>query len=349
MPDTSKRIDDRTFFILYALAKKGHLDLPNVKTLYDFELDTTRGILDELEKLRRGNEVKIEFYFSENENAEDKITEKIFENKKNYLELIGQLNNCVQNNISMTQNINFQIPSIKYFAYILGCRFSIRDELQASFVEKFENYFNHQEPINRLYPDKEHHAVFKKYFNTHDGKNMLLNPKIKISRITGMVEDYPKVCTRYNFWHFIKKLEKLDIIQVHNLFIDENEPTIDFIINNTQKFLSKTLKESILVKKYGKLTLYNDKIVYKANSVPIERGYQLKLLQYAFENPTGRKNISRKKLAEVCNFNPDNITTATSAVNRIIQKVCNNTDKKLIELPKRNGDLKIISLDELEL
>ena len=349
MPDTSKRIDDRTFFILYALAKKGHLDLPNVKTLYDFELDTTRGILDELEKLRRGNEVKIEFYFSENENAEDKITEKIFENKKNYLELIGQLNNCVQNNISMTQNINFQIPSIKYFAYILGCRFSIRDELQASFVEKFENYFNHQEPINRLYPDKEHHAVFKKYFNTHDGKNMLLNPKIKIGRITGMVEDYPKVCTRYNFWHFIKKLEKLDIIQVHNLFIDENEPTIDFIINNTQKFLSKTLKESILVKKYGKLTLYNDKIVYKANSVPIERGYQLKLLQYAFENPTGRKNISRKKLAEICNFNPDNITTATSAVNRIIQKVCRNKNTRIIELEQRNGGFKIIALDELDL
>lgn len=349
MPDTSKRIDDRTFFILYALAKKGHLDLPNVKTLYDFELDTTRGILDELEKLRRGNEVKIEFYFSENENAEDKITEKIFENKKNYLELIGQLNNCVQNNISLTQDIDFQTLAIKYFAYILGCRFSIKDELQAGFIKRFENYFNHQEPINRLYTDKEHQAVFKKYFKTPDGKNMLPNPKIKISRITGMINDYPKICTRYNFWHFIKKLEKIDLIEVHNLFIDENEPTIDFTIKNTTKFLNKKLKGSIFIKKYGSFTLYNDKIVYKHNSVPIERRYQAKLLQYAFENPTGSKNLPREKLAEICNFKPDNITTATSAVNRIIQKVYNNTDKKLIELPKRNGDLKIISLDELEL
>jgi len=332
MPQKIDRINDNTFFVLYALSKTGNLDIPCLRFIYQYE--QAQDIFAELKRLQSGKKININYNLAP-PNIDEQISKNIFDNKEFYESAIKQLNDG--------EKLDFYNPIMKYLPFATGCSFKLKDTID-KFCSDFERYFEKQEPHNGIYNFNQHHEVIKKYFKTPDGNMLLPNPKIKLSRITEQVKNYDKCYSRYNFWHYFKQLEKDNLIKINNLLIDENEPTIDFTVLNVDKFISQNQEISEQIKTYRGIILYNDKIEYAGKSEKIDRPYKARVIKFVLDNPKGIGNIQRHELAQQIKFSKKRITTATSAANVILRKLL-ETDDDLIELKENKGDYIIMSID----
>ena len=340
MPATA--IDDRTFFILYALHINKELDIPNITMLYNGELDNCVSILKELIFIKQLEELNIKFIYNPSF-INQSNRENICKYKEEIEQIIEQLN-------ATNPVIDWNNPAVDYLLQVLECYIQVKKEYVDEFERNFENYCQSAQPTNRIYPYKKHQDYINKYLKSDDGKNIMPQPKIKISRITSLIPDYNKTYTRYNFWHHFEKLEKKELIKVKNLFIDEREPTIDFIINNSKTFFLRKEKQTQLITRVENFELYNNKIVNSSTGVESIKigGYKVKLLKYALENPTGMRKIRRAELARICGVDYKNITRATSAVNCVFKGIINDKDFKLIELKKYNDDFIINDVGDIQ-
>ena len=348
MPATAERLDDRTFFILYALTKSKKLELSNLRCLYNIEdLDNSQKIFKELTLLQDNFKIAIKFFLAPtNQNIEK--AQRIYENIKTYESIIEQLNS----DISSIKDIDFTNPVMLYLADAIGCNFLIGNRDYEKFKKRLNGYYSKQKPYKRIYNLADHRTEIIKYFKSADGKKHLPNPKIKLSRITNLIENYQECQTRYNFWHTFKEIENSGLIRVDNLLIDENEPTIDFTVPDIRKFIRKKPKEDKILKSIEQFDIYSDKIVNRENGISANIATKAvrDLLMYALDNPSGKKPTSINEMKRHCaNLNTKSFSTIKTAVNTAIQTVLNDKEFKLIGNKIRNEKVCIIHpLDALE-
>jgi len=354
MSEAVERLDDRTFFILYALSKHNCFNLPNVRFLYNLQQDDIQYVLNEFQKLYNPGHIKVTFSMTyPHPNAKHSL-EMIVGHETELEGIIANMNSNVAAGLGIMNGVSVLNPLLEYLLDILCVNFSLKDEKSSEFSVCLEFYFNMQRPIARIYGEEEHYNIIRKYFKTADGRQMKCNPKTKLSRYTALIEEYERRATRFNFWHFFKRQEEKQIIQVNHLSIDESEPTIDYSVLDEKMFFERKVKESVEYGRYSSLILYNDKIVNRKTgvSVVVDRRYKFELLKYALENPTGLRPITAINLGQqLTEFSVENIHTATSAVNRIIQKVLDNKNFKIIELftrHKMENRFNINALDDIQ-
>ena len=354
MPEAVERLDDRTFFILYALSKKSEFVLPNVRFLYNLAQDNVQYVLNELQKLHKSGHINVALSMTYPHSNAEYLCEKLASYQTDIEQMIAAMNANIESGEDIMSGVGLLCPFLEYLPDVLNVRFVVRDDKKEEFLQCFEAYFKCQMPVKRIYTDAEHYAVVRKYFKSKDGESMKVNPKTKLSRYTESIDNYERYAVRYNFWHFFKEQEDKDIIQTNNLFIDEEEPTIDYLVKNERMFFVRKIKEDEYIDRYSYLDLYKNKIINirTSKTVGIERLYMFNLLKYALDNPTGLEPVSADTLARQCGkFKCENIRTATSAVNRIIQKVIDCDDFVLIKpFTRYRGEnrFKICELDDFQ-
>lgn len=343
MPDTIKPIDDRIFFILYALSLNEKLEIRCLEWLYNYKvLDNAEKILREMDFLYREWRIILSFKIAPLCNDE-KISQYIYEHIEEYKNVIQVINNSLNHSEKFLDKLDFHNPIMRYLSFAIGCDFELPENNRIIFQGRLNNYIKRPKLNSGIYSFEQHRQIMKNYFKTPDGQELLPNPKIKLSRLTNLIPDYKITCTRYNFWHIFRQMENLNIIKVNHLFMDECEPTIDFQVLNKKKFETIKINESKREMEYNEVILYNDKITYRGLSENVDRPYKFKLIKFIMENPAGVETIPRKIISKVCGVKK--ITTATSAVNRILQNLL-TTNEKFLKPIRNNDDFRMLALND---
>ena len=248
--DTTRPIDDRTFFILYALTKSSGLEISTISTFY--KNYSIKDILNEFELLNECG-VDIELNFSINLKMPVGIVEKIEGNK-------NEIEDCI-NNIRKIEQYSVTVQKLLPFA--MWCRFSctapdkitkvIDDYLSAS-VNSRSLYF---------YNLETHVKIFKKV-KQWATNNMVSPYKIGYDRFFEYITESNK--TKYAFSHFLYEQERAKIIKISELLFQDDNPLIIF-----EKWKEKTHKkkepepEGDEKEKFELLYLYRNGIHNMAN------------------------------------------------------------------------------------
>ena len=212
MLDTTRPIDDRTFFILYALTKSSGLEISTISTFY--KNYSIKDILNEFELLNECG-VDIELNFSINLKMPVGIVEKIEGNK-------NKIEDCI-NNIRKIEQYSVTVQKLLPFA--MWCRFSctapdkitkvIDDYLSAS-VNSRSLYF---------YNLETHVKIFKKV-KQWATNNMVSPYKIGYDRFFEYITE--NNTSKYAFFHFLYEQEKEKVIKISELLFQDDEPLIIF-------------------------------------------------------------------------------------------------------------------------
>lgn len=222
MPDTTRPINDRTFFILYALTKSSGLEISTISTFY--KNYSIKDILNEFELINECG-VDIELNFSINLKIPVEIVEKIEGNK-------NDIEDCI-NNIDKIEQYSVTVHKLLPFA--MWCRFCctapdkitkvIDDYLSAS-VNNRSLYF---------YNLETHVKIFKKV-KQWATNNMVSPYKIGYDRFFEYITESNK--TKYAFFHFLYEQEKTKVIKISELLFQDDNPLIIF-----EKWKEKTHKK----------------------------------------------------------------------------------------------------------
>lgn len=341
MPKIIKRMNDNTFFILYALSKHNELKIDCLKYLYQFE--ETEKIFEELEALQKHRVFKITF-FKAPRSCDEKVATVLYKNTEAVDELIDTLNYNIENNISVLKALDFHNPLMNYFNSAVGCKIELIIECEK--LQKFiDRYYKHQRPIDRIYSLAVHRQCIGKYFKGDDGKNMLPNPKIKLSRITDLITNHKKHNSRYNFWHSFKRFEADGHIKISNLLIDEYEPTVDFEVPNIRKFIRVSKKEPVLEYRDRQFEIYTDIIINLKNGKyePCNQKSVRQVLVYALKNPNPNGAEIGDILEDCETLSESSFSTVKNSVNNIMSSILETPRFVLIENKRRTNERYVIN------
>lgn len=225
MPDAIERIDDRTFFILYALTKHTVLYIPALSMLYGERF--FRDIFRDFNFLN-DFDIEIELTYAPACNLDIEKLKQINEYEVEILEFIEQKRRCSE----------ISLIAQKLVPYAMAGEFICKHP--ETLIEKIDAYLMQSEKSRSLnfYNIEKHLKVFeevKKWAIT----GMSAPYKIGFDRFLEYITETNK--TKYSFFHFLYQLEKSHIIKISELSFQERYPLIIFdnwkqkIHNSAQK------------------------------------------------------------------------------------------------------------------
>lgn len=227
MPDTLKRIDDRTFFILYALAKQPSLCIPTLSMLYG-KLPF-KEICKEFDNLKKF-EIETKLTYAPSEDADIEILEKI----KDYETEIKKFLNK-KGGVPHTS-----IVARKLVPYAANPQFICRSPEKLE--EKIDEYFTNSESSRKLYfyNYEKHLKIFKK-LKEWAMTGMSAPYKIGFNRFFEFIPEKNK--SKYAFFHFLYQLEKSGNIKISEFAFQEGSPLI--IFENWNQKIHKPEKKEV--------------------------------------------------------------------------------------------------------
>lgn len=212
MPDTTKPMNDKTFFILYTLTKSQGIDISTISALYDNYSITD--ILKEFDLLNKFG-VNIKIYYNENLNTPLKILEKIEKYKEDII-------NCI-NNIGKIEQYSVSVQ--KLLPYSIGCSFSSADPEKIS--KEIDDYLLSSVDSRNLYfYNLETHVKIFKKIKQWAKNNMVAPFKIGYDRFFEHITE--NNTSKYAFFHFLYEQEKKKVIKISELSFQDDEPLIIF-------------------------------------------------------------------------------------------------------------------------
>lgn len=212
MLDITRPINDKTFFILYALTKGSGIDISTISVLYNNYSITD--VLKEFDLLNKFG-VKIKIYYNVNLNTPLKILEKIEEYKEDIKDCINNIGKIEQYSVSVQ----------KLLPYSIGCSFFSADPEKIS--KEIDNYLLLSVDSRNLYfyNLEAHVTIFKKIKQW--AKNNVVAPfKIGYDRFFEYITE--NNTSKYAFFHFLYEQEKEKVIKISELLFQDDEPLIIF-------------------------------------------------------------------------------------------------------------------------
>lgn len=217
MPEAIERLDDRTFFVLYALSKGYPLMVDYIYRLYPGK--TIDKIFEEFDDFAPELCIKIVFSYQRNLYLSEEIIEKLEAREKNLESLIPT--------DFWTRLKEISMLDLKLLPYVLRCEFCCPDNEKVKMW--LDDYLIRSVASRKKYYSsyERHHAVFKKVCEWAR-KEMCSPPfKVGLNRFLERVEDEDK--SKCAFFHFLYELEQNGEIQIAELaFRDNYYPFIIF-------------------------------------------------------------------------------------------------------------------------
>lgn len=330
MPDSLKRIDDRTFFIMYALTKQPCLYVPILSILYG-EMPF-KEICIELDNLKKfGIETMLTYLPSEN--VDIKTLEKI---KEYEIEIKEFLNG--ERGVQQTS-----IVARKLVPYVAKAQFICKslERLQ----EKIDEYFTNSELSRNLYfyNYEKHIKIFKK-LKEWAITGMTAPYKIGFNRFSQFIQE--KNISKYAFFHFLYQLEKSGSIKISELSVQGGFPLIIFETLN-QKVHEPVKKETPSGRELANfitLHLYENGIIDTAQEGKFFRcdNIEVSLFEMFFKQPY--KNYSYRAIESRIGVDkemPKRISKARTKLQRILK----NNNKKYFINNQKNKTYKFTEPD----
>lgn len=342
-----KRFDDRIFFILFTLLKHQTFQLDNLSYLFDYEIDKTKDILEKIFEVSKKFNITLSFLYAETDIENLQIKEYIYNHRTGICNIIETINNNLRNNIDILKEVETDIPFFEYIKCCLGCTFSIKENELEKFKQSFLEYAEDNKTTTRIYSGEEHKKALVKYFKAPDGKKMLPNPKIKLSRITDIIDNYENTSSRYNFWHFFYLLEKNNQIEILALSIDEFEPTINFKVLDEKTFIKTNSKADEQLNQYKHIRVFKHKLLNTKTDREVEiRPFVAAIISYLIENQD-EDRISKKDLTNKTKINL-NKEQIKYHVNASIKKLLDNEKIELLTYHKSKDKFFINHISEIK-
>ena len=330
MPDTSKRIDDRTFFILYALTKQPDLRVPTLSALYGETLFNE--ICIEFDNLKQF-EIETKLTYAPSEDADIEILEKIKEYENEIKEFLNR-------------KMGVQHTSIvarKLAPYAAKPQFICRspEKLQ----EKIDEYFTNSESSRKLYfyNYEKHLKIFKK-LKEWAITGMSAPYKIGFNRFFEFIPEKNK--SKYAFFHFLYQLEKSGSIKISEFAFQEGSPLI--IFENWNQKIHKPVKKEVPqgreLAHFQTLHLYENGIIDTAQEGKFFRcdNIEVSLFEMFFNQPY--QNHSYRSIESrigVYKEMPKRISKARIKLQRILK----NNNKKYFINNQKNKTYKFTQPD----
>lgn len=214
MPEAVERLDDRTFFILYALTKRLSLTIDYIHRLYPDK--SIIEILKEFDFFCEILPISINLSYNVDYSLDEDKIEKI-EQRKEKLEYL--INNGLQIN-------GCSAMELKLLPYVLKCNFecSEKDDVKA----RLDDYCVNSIASRKKYysSDERHHDVFKRVCQWAKHEIGTAPYKVGLDRFLECVKDKNK--SKYAIFHFLYQLESAGSIYVEELSFQADYPFIIF-------------------------------------------------------------------------------------------------------------------------
>lgn len=330
MPDTLKRIDDRTFFIMYALTKQPWLYVPILSILYG-EMPF-KEICIEVDNLKKfGIETMLTYLPSEN--IDIKTLEKI---KEYEIEIKEFLNG--ERGVQQTS-----IVARKLVPYAAKAQFTCRSPERLQ--EKIDEYFTNSESSRKLYfyNYEKHIKIFKK-LKEWAITGMTAPYKIGFDRFSQFIQE--ENISKYAFFHFLYQLEKSGSIKISELSVQEGFPLIIFETLN-QKIhepVKKEVPSGRELANFITLHLYENGIIDTAQEGKFFRcdNIEVSLFEMFFKQPY--KNYSYSSIESRIGVDKE-MPKRISKVRTKLQRILKNNNKKYFINNQKNKTYKFTEPD----
>ena|GEM_PF-4891158 len=318
MPDTTRPIDDRTFFILYALTKKGEIDIPSLRWIYP-ETYSVKDILRDIDIFRIKLKLVVAFYWNENPNSSIEILRVIKENIDLYKSVPEILNTEILYNTDFGLD-TFVALDNNILPLVLGCKLKCENPkiLSDWLLKYFKASKNFREKLYHQFII--HEKVYKKALNMVEN-NMKSPYCLTLSDFKGFYdENLP--AERYAFSYFMYELEYCGKINVKNLGFQKNTPVFifDFTTKRT-KYNKEVTFEGNEVAHWCIFSLYENGVLHcSKNDKNLKLApLQYKVLKYCYDRAT--KNIytyTYENLANIMNITSEKVPHYFGKVTKVI-------------------------------
>lgn len=330
MPDTSKRIDDRTFFILYALTKQPDLRVPTLSALYG---ETPfNEICIEFDNLKRF-EIETMLTYAPSEAVDMETLEKIKEYETEIKEFLTGEGFAQQTSI----------VARKLVPYAAEAQFICKSPERLQ--EKIDEYFTNSESSRKLYfYNYEKHLKIFEEVNEWAITGMTAPYKIGFDRFLQFIHE--KNISKYAFFHFLYQLEKSGSIKISELSVQGGVPLIIFetLKQKIHKPVKKEVPQGRELAHFQTLHLYENGIIDTAQDGKFFRcdTIEARLFEMFFRQPY--QNHSYRSIESrigVYKEMPKRISKARIKLQRILK----NNNKKYFINNQKNKTYKFTQPD----
>lgn len=326
MPDTCLKIDDKNFFILYALSKSGKIDIQCLKWLYSDELITE--FLEVIDFLRLQFPINIEFYWNNNYNADINTLEKIKEKIEEYNTIPEILNTEIKYGVDFGLD-RFESLGKKLATEFLGCRLECCDT--KNLQDMLKDYFkNTQEKRNQIFYDFDmQKRMYEKLVDIIPQSENSKDIIISLNEFMNIVEKSDYQSSRYSLFHLIYYLETTRKLKVRGLTFHNNTPAA--VILNKDNISRNPEPDGKELGHYEVFSIYENGVIFCSKTGECKKisRQQFAVFKYCFNNSS--KKITYQELAVVMQVSVDMVPQTLGKNTRIIKDLLKKDKVSIFE------------------
>ncbi len=327
MPDVIEKIDDRTFFILYALTKNPCIEIPIISMLYNnlsfIEIDRELKFLSTFD-------INIKIKYTPRPDLDFKKLEMI---EKYKTEIIDFIENKNLYNISLiTQKL---LPDV------INCEFSHNESQNLKKV--INNYIEKSLESRKLYfYNKEKHIKILKKIKEWAMAGMSAPYKIGFDRFLTYITEPNK--SKYAFFHFLYQLEQSKNIQISELGFQNGYPLIifdHFRNDSRKKALKKDVPQNREIVNFETLHLFENSIVDTAQDNKFFHcdNIEVEIFKHFFRSPY--INFSYADIAKFLSLNEKDIPKRISKARKKLKTIVINKNRLFFINDQKNKTYKL--------
>lgn len=326
MLDTCLEIDDKNFFILYALSKSGKIDIPCLKWLYSDELITA--FLEVVDFLRAQFPMEIEFYWNNNYNADINTLDKIKVNIEEYNTIPEILNTEIKYGVDFGLD-NFESLDKKLATSFLGCRLKCYDT--KNLQNSLKNYFiDTQEKRNQKFYDFDmQKKIYEKLVNIIPQSKKSKYLIITLNEFMNVVMQSNYQSSRYSLFHLFYFLEKTRKLNVKELVFLNNTPAA--VIYNSNNISNNPEPYGKELGHYEVFSIYENKVILCSKTGECKKisPQQFAVFEYCFNNSS--RMITYENLAKVMCVSIDKVPQTLGKNTKIIKDLLKKNTVSIFE------------------
>lgn len=299
MPATA--IDDRTFFILYALTKKPDLQISKLYSFYEeCSFENIVKNLDILENFEI--EIKLEF-------------EPSSDIPLDIIKMIESHEQDILNSLCNIKNASLIVKKLIPYAITLNLYCNNQKKLDS----KIQEYLQTSSASRQLYfynPQK-HFSIFK---NVKEWATTTQTAPYKISINRFFSQTKEENNSKYAFFHFLYEQEKIGAVKIQSIELQTGEPII--IFENWQNKIHKPKEKSKgkILSYFPPFTLYENGIESSINSKFIYlEPLQQTLYRYCFAH--NKDLFTYTRLAKILRISVEEVPKRISNIQAPIRKL----------------------------